>query len=98
MEGQEGLDDPLFNFYYTLRFLRILNLEKFQLPKRIDVPVYIGVGDMDELYTVRTVASFMDEIHALDKEFHIVPDGKHANFPDGSWDHLIDWLKRKFPK
>ena len=98
MDGMFGLDDSLFNFYYTLRFLRILNLEKFKLPERIDVPVYIGVGDMDELYTVSSVESFKDEIHSQNKELHIIPNGRHSVFPDGSWNHLIDWLNRNFQK
>ncbi|MFW9848319.1 MAG: alpha/beta hydrolase [Candidatus Thorarchaeota archaeon] len=95
-EGMVGTDDPLFNFYYTLRFLRVLSPEKLELPERIDIPVFVGVGENDELFSVNAVESFVDEINAEKKEFHIVPNGKHAVFPDGSWNPLIDWLNNNF--
>lgn len=95
-DGMTGLDDPLFNFYYTLRFLRVLNPEKLKLPVSIDVPVYVGVGEQDELFSVSSVESFMEEINAQNKELHVFPGAKHAVFPDGSFSHLIDWLNRYF--
>ncbi len=97
-EGMTGLDDPLFNFNYTLRFLRVLNPEKVTFPEKIDIPVYVGVGDMDELFSVSAVESFMNEINAQNKEFHVVPNAKHAVFPEGSWNHLVDWMNRNFKK
>lgn len=98
LEGlMDEIIDPLFNFYYTMRFLRILNPEKFKLPESIDVPVFVGVGELDELYTIDSVQTFMEEINSPNKEFHIVTDGRHAIFPDGSWNHLLDWLNRNFP-
>jgi len=95
-EGMTGLDDPLFNFTYTLRFLRVFNPEKLKLPDRIDRPVYVGVGDMDELFSVSSVESFMEEINAQSKELHIFPGAKHAVFPEGSFNSLVDWLNRNF--
>ena len=97
-EGMTGLDDPLFNFYYTLRFLRVFNPEKLRLPDRIDVPVYVGVGDMDELFSVDAVESFMEEINAQNKELQIFPGAKHAEFPDGSFSSLVDWLNKNFQR
>ena len=95
-EGMVGLDDPLFNFWYTLRFLRTLNPEKLKLPDTIDIPVYVGVGEMDELFAISSVESFADEINAQNKELHVIPGALHAVFPEGSFNHLVEWLNRNF--
>ncbi len=97
-DGMVGLDDPLFNFYYTLRFMRTLDPKKLRLPDKLDVPVYIAVGDEDELFDVNAVEAFADEINAADKEMYVIPGAKHAIFPDGSWNHLIQWMEQKFPR
>ena len=95
-DGIQGLDDPLFNFYYTLRFFKALNAKTFTLPEKLDVPVYVGVGEHDELFSASSVKEFMESIDSPDKEFHVIPNAKHAEFPEGSWDHLIEWLKQHF--
>ena len=95
-DGMLGLDDPLFNFYYTFRFLKMLNPKKVSLPEKIEVPVYVGIGEEDELFAVSSAESFSDEINASNKEFFVIPNGKHAEFPEGSWDHLIEWLRKNF--
>lgn len=95
-DGMQGLDDPLFNFYYTLRFLKALNANKFTLPEKLDVPVYVGVGEHDELFSISAAKEFLEGINSPDKEFHVIPNAKHAEFPEGSWDHLIEWFKLHF--
>jgi acylglycerol lipase len=95
-DGIQGLDDPLFNFYYTLRFLNVLNAKKLTLPEKLDIPAYVGVGENDELFAAQAAKEFFNEINSPNKEFYIIPNAKHAEFPKGSWDHLIAWLKKNF--
>ncbi len=63
----------------------------------IRVPVLVGVGDGDELFSVESARTFFDSIEASDKEFVVIPGAKHAVFPPGCWGPLVAWAKRKFP-
>jgi len=84
-----GLDDSLFNFDYTLRFMRIVNLGDLELPEVKNLPVFVGIGDKDELFSVEDCRALYDEIPSNIKMFHVVKDGKHAEFPPGSGLHLV---------
>lgn len=95
-EGMVGLDDPLFNFMYTLRFIKIIKIEYIEFPDNLDVPFFVGVGDKDELFSELSVRELFDEIPVDDKEFHIFEGAKHAEFPEESWVPLLDWLKEHF--
>jgi pimeloyl-ACP methyl ester carboxylesterase len=65
-DGMTGLNDPLYNFKYTLRF------------------------------SVESARSFFDEIPSETKMFIVLPGAKHAEFPEGSWKELINWLSSTF--
>lgn len=95
-DGIQGLDDPLFNFNYTLRFMKVFSPAQFSLPDTIPFPVYVGVGELDELFETSAVEALFKEIPATSKEFHVIPKAKHAVFPEDSWDHLITWIKTNF--
>ncbi|MEQ9100709.1 MAG: alpha/beta fold hydrolase [Imperialibacter sp.] len=95
-EGMTGLDDPLFNFKYTLRFLSMLDVKELRLPKDLNMPVLVGVGDKDELFEVEQVKALYDEVPGDKKEFVVLKDTYHARFPDESWQELIGWLDRSF--
>lgn len=99
-EGMTGTDDPLFTFKYTPRFLRILSAQKFakqyQFPDHLDFPVFVGVGEQDELFSVETTRAFFDEVPSANKEFQVIPGAKHAEYPKGSWTSLIAWLNTNF--
>ncbi|MBR9922622.1 MAG: alpha/beta hydrolase [Bacteroidetes bacterium] len=95
-EGMTGLDDPLFNFSYTLRFLRMLNVKELKLPADLDVPVLVGVGAADELFTVEKVRELYEDVPVSDKTFVVLEGAKHAYFPDESWEVLIKWIKQKY--
>jgi acylglycerol lipase len=95
-EGQVGLDDPLFNFRYTLRFMRIVALRQMQFPKEMSMPVFIGIGDNDELFSVEDCKKLFDEVPSTVKQFYVAKGGKHAEFPPGSWDPLGVWLEEHF--
>jgi len=62
----------------------------------LDIPVLVGVGDQDEIFPVDSVRALFDGIECSRKEFIVIPGGRHAAFPEGSWAQLIVWLKRSF--
>lgn len=95
-EGMTGLNDPLFNFRYTLRFMKIFSAKGLQFPEKLDFPVFVSLGEHDELFTVEAAREFLNEIPSDNKEFYVVPGAKHAEFPEGSWKQLVTWLKTNF--
>ena len=95
-DGMLGLDDPLFNFKYTLRFMKIFNVGKSKFSPDIRIPVIVGVGDRDELFTVEAARSLFDEIPSERKEFIIMKGAQHAIFPEGAFNGLIKWLNVNF--
>lgn len=95
-EGMVGLDDPLFNFRYTLRFIRLVSFEDIEFPEKLDFPVFVGIGDSDELFSVDSCRELYERIPSDSKEFYVAEGAKHAEFPDGSWDPLVEWMDQKF--
>lgn len=111
--GMTGVDDPLFNFAYSARFMSVLfgapamavakmfregNLDSPNLRFRdkLRVPLLVGVGDQDELFSEESARTFFDSIEADDKEFVVIPGAKHAVFPPGSWTPLLTWARTRF--
>jgi len=95
-EGQVGLDDPLFTFRYTLRFMRIAALRQITFPTDMKIPVFVGVGDKDELFSIDACRELYDEVPSTVKEFHVAVGGRHAQFPPGGWDPLAQWIEGHF--
>ncbi len=112
--GMTGVNDPLFNFDYSARFMSVLfgapalavarmfregDLESpnLELRETLRVPLLVGVGEQDELFSVEAARSFFDSIAANDKEFLVVPGAKHAVFPPGCWGPLVAWTRQRFP-
>ncbi len=95
-EGMLGTDDPLFNFKYTFRFMKIFRSEDLQIPEKLNFPIFVGLGERDELFTVEAGQTLFDEIPCNDKEFYVIPGAKHAEFPEGSLVRLSGWLEEKF--
>ena len=95
-DGITGLDDPLFNFKYTLRFMKIFSPEKIAFPEKLNIPVILGIGEHDELFTIEAAQTFFEEIPSDDKKFIIMPGAKHAELPEDSWKELIEWLISTF--
>ena len=91
-----GIEDPLFNFRYTLRFIRMVNVEELQLPAQLNIPVLLGVGDKDELFTVESVKEVYEDVPGDKKAFLVLADTYHARFPDESWQKLVDWLDENY--
>ncbi len=96
-EGMVGLDDPLFTFRYTYRFMKfVFSTKELMFLEKLVIPVYFGIGDQDELFSVEDAHRLFDEIPAADKEFEVISGAKHAKFPDGSWEKTVEWLQRNF--
>lgn len=95
-DGMTGLNDPLYNFKYTLRFMKIFNVKKLNIPDKFEIPIAIGIGEHDEIFSVESARSFFDEIPSENKKFIVLPGAKHAEFPEGSWKELISWLLSTF--
>ena len=94
-EGMIGLDDPIRNFKYTLRFMKVFSAKDMVFPS-INIPVIVGVGDLDELFDIESPRDLFNEINAQDKKFIILKGAKHAEMPAGSLDELVEWLALKF--
>jgi acylglycerol lipase len=96
-EGISGLDDPLFNFKYTLRFMRIVSFKDLEFSEKIECPVILGVGEHDEIFSVESAQSLLDDIPSKDKQFYIMPGTKHAiEFTEEAFTELKSWLNSKF--
>ena len=91
-----GLDDPLFTFKYTLRFMRMVRFESVEFPEKLDFPVFVGIGDCDELFSVESCKELYELVPSDSKEFYISEGSKHAEFPPGSWAPLIEWVEHNF--
>jgi acylglycerol lipase len=95
-EGMVGLDDPLFTFNYSLRFMRIASLRDLSFPELLEIPVFVGIGDGDELFSVESCRDLYNEIPSSMKEFYVVQGAKHAEFPPGGWSRLTEWVEENF--
>lgn len=94
-------------FYSTLygvgalsvsRMLRsgIIDSPNMKFGRKLSIPLLVGLGDHDELFSVEAAREFYNEIDCDDKEFFVIPGARHAFFPTGSWGQLVVWLRRRF--
>ena len=95
-DGMTGLNDPLYNFKYTLRFMKNFSAKKLNFPDKFEIPIALAIGEYDEIFSVESARSFFDEIHSENKKFIVLPGAKHAEFPEGSLKELINWLISTF--
>ena len=89
-------NDTLFNFRYTLRFLTMMDVKQLRLPKDLNIPVLVGIGDKDELFAIDKVRDFYDSIPGNKKEFLIMKGATHAKISRDNWEQVVDWLNRTF--
>ncbi|RYU91741.1 alpha/beta hydrolase [Emticicia agri] len=97
-EGMTVTKDPLFNFRYTLRFVSMLNVKELRLPKDLNIPVLVGMGDKDELFTIEKARELYDLLPGNQKEFLVMKNTTHAKIPVESWQQCVEWLDRTFVK
>lgn len=94
--GMTVTKDSLFNLRYTLRFLTMLDVKTLRLPKDLNIPVLVGIGDKDELFTIEKVKEFYDLVPGNKKEFLVMKNTTHAKIPVESWQQTVDWLDKVF--
>ena len=95
-DGMTVSKDTLFNFRYTLRFLTMMDVKQLRLPKNLNIPVLVGVGDKDELFEVDKVKDFYNLIPGNKKEFFVMKNATHAKIPIESWEEIVAWLNKTF--
>ena len=95
-DGMNVSKDTLFNFRYTLRFLTMLDVKQLRLPKSMNIPVLVGVGDKDELFAIEKVKDFYNVIPGNKKEFFIMKNATHAKIHLESWVEIVAWLDKTF--
>jgi len=95
-DGMTGSKDPLFNFSYTLRFLTMLDVKQLRLPKNLNIPVLVGIGDKDELFDIDKVKEFYNAVPGNKKEFLVMKNTTHAKIPIESWEEIVSWLNKNF--
>ena len=61
-------------------------------------PVFVGVGENDELFSESATRELFDEMPSEIKEFAILPGAKHAYFEDNSFHPLFSWVSLTFEK
>jgi len=97
-KGMVVTKDTLFNFRYTPRFLTMMDVKTLRLPKDLNIPVLVGVGDKDELFEVDKVKDFYNLIPGDKKEFFIMKNATHAKIPLESWEEVVAWLDKTYVK
>ena len=95
-DGMLGMEDPLFNYKYTLRFLTMLDVKLLHIPETMKAPVLVGVGDQDELFDVDKVRELYDLIPGNNKKFLVWKGATHAEIGKEHWEQIVDWLDRNF--
>jgi len=95
-EGMLGMNDPLFNYKYTLRFLTMLDVNQLRIHENMKAPVLVGIGDQDELFDVDKVRELYDLIPGFNKEFMVWKGATHAEISREHWEQIVEWLDRSF--
>jgi acylglycerol lipase len=95
-DGMNVSKDTLFNFRYTLRFLTMMDVKQLRLPKDLNIPVLVGVGDKDELFAIDKVKEFYDLVPGSKKGFLVMKNATHAKIPLESWEEIVAWLNETF--
>ena len=85
----------------ALKVIRMLGSGMVDSPnltfnEKLRVPLFVAVGDRDELFTVEGAKEFCDGIDCDDKEFHAIPGARHAVWPQGAFSPLVEWLGKRF--
>jgi len=85
----------------ALRFMRMRGSGMIDSPNlsfggKLKVPLFVAVGEHDELFSAEGAREFCDGIDCDDKEFHVIPGARHAVWPKDSFTPLVEWLAKKF--
>jgi alpha-beta hydrolase superfamily lysophospholipase len=97
-EGMVVSKDPLYNYRYTLRFTTMIPVKDLRIKQDMHVPILVGIGDKDELFTVEKAKYLYDLIPGNQKEFLVLKDMYHAKIPTESWEECVRWLDKTYMK
>lgn len=95
-EGMLGIDDPLFSYKYTFRFMTLLDVKQLHIPESLKAPLLVAVGDQDEMFDVDKVRDFYDQVPGNNKKFLVWKGATHAEIKREHWEQVVNWLDRKF--
>ena len=74
----------------------MIDSPNLDLGGKLKVPLFVAVGENDELFTAEGVKEFCEGIDCDDKEFHVIPGARHAVWPKGAFAPLAEWLASRF--
>ncbi len=97
-EGMVVSKDPLYNYSYTLRFVTMIPVKDLKIQKDMHIPIMVGIGDKDELFTVEKARELYELIPGNQKEFVVLKDMYHAKIPVESWQECVKWLDKTYMK
>jgi alpha-beta hydrolase superfamily lysophospholipase len=93
-----------YNALYGVGALKVISMLRnglidspnLKFDSKLQVPLLVGVGEQDELFSAEAAKEFCDGVDCDDKEFIVIPGARHAVFPKGCWGPLVSWLGSKF--
>lgn len=76
---------------YGVGALRVINMLRdgvidspnLKFSGKLPIPLLVGVGEQDELFSAEAAKEFCDGVDCDDKEFFVIPGARHAAFPKG---------------
>jgi acylglycerol lipase len=74
----------------------VIDSPHLRFNRKLGIPLLVGVGEHDELFTPEYAKEFFDQIQCDNKQFFVVSGAKHAVFPKDGWGPLLMWLGEKF--
>lgn len=85
----------------ALRVMRMLGSGMIDSPNlsfggKLKVPLFVAVGEHDELFSAEGVREFCEGIDCDDKEFQLIPGARHAVWPKDAFTPLVDWLAKRY--
>jgi acylglycerol lipase len=80
------------------RMLRsgIIDSPNLKFDGKLQVPLFLGVGEHDELFSPESAKELFDEIDCDDKKLVVFPGASHKIFPRDGWVPLLAWLDERF--
>jgi len=80
------------------RMLRsgIIDSPNLRFDGKLRIPLFLGVGDHDELFAPESAKELFEGIDCDDKKLVVFPGASHAVFPKDGWGPLLAWLDERF--
>lgn len=72
----------------------MLDVKQLRLPKDLNIPVLVGIGDKNELFDIDKVKEFYNAVPDNKKEFLVMENTTHARISVESWEKIVVWLNK----